>query len=148
MHCPFCLYTDTQVKDSRISDDGLVIKRRRVCPKCNSRFTTTERIQLKEICIVKKNGRRESFSRDKLLDSIKMAVRKRDVDEFRIDTIINDLVRKLETYPGNEISSSELGEMVMEELKKLDKVSYVRFASVYKNFSTAEDFQNFIKDIL
>jgi transcriptional repressor NrdR len=148
MRCPFCGNPETQVKDSRISDDGEAIKRRRYCPACDSRFTTFERVQLREITIVKKNGEKKVFDPEKLKRSIDMAVRKRAISELQVQKLVNNIIRQLEVDNETEIPSSKIGEMAMESLRKLDKVAFVRFASVYKNFENPEDFQNFIKKIV
>ncbi len=147
MRCPFCGNIDTQVKDSRISDDGESIKRRRYCAGCDSRFTTFERIQLREIVVLKKNGEKKIFDPEKLKKSIEMAVRKRPVSELQVEKLVNNIVRQLEVDGNAEIASSQIGEIVMNALEKLDKVAFVRFASVYKNFENADDFQKFIKQI-
>ena len=148
MRCPFCGNIETQVKDSRISDDGESIKRRRYCLACDSRFTTFERIQLKEILIIKKNGEKKIFDPEKLKRSIEMAVRKRPVTELQVEKIVNKIVRQLEMENETEIPSSKIGEMVMQALEKLDKGAFVRFASVYKNFEKPDDFQKFIKQVV
>ncbi len=147
MRCPFCGNTETQVKDSRISDDGESIKRRRYCAACDSRFTTYERIQLREILVIKKNGEKKIFDPEKLKKSIEMAVRKRPVTELQVEKMVNNIVRQLEVENEVEITSAKLGEIIMEALEKLDKVAFVRFASVYKNFERPDDFQKFIKKI-
>ena len=147
MRCPFCGNLETQVKDSRISDDGEAIKRRRYCAACDSRFTTYERVQLREVLVIKKNGEKKIFDPEKLKRSIEMAVRKRPVSELQVEKLVNNIVRQLETENETEIASSKIGEMVMSALEKLDKVAFVRFASVYKNFEKADDFQKFIKQI-
>lgn len=147
MRCPFCGNIETQVKDSRISDDGESIKRRRYCASCDSRFTTYERIQLREILVIKKNGDKKIFDPEKLKKSIAMAVRKRPVSELQVEKMVNNIVRTLEMDNEGEITSAKLGEMVMIALEKLDKVAFVRFASVYKNFEKADDFQKFIKNL-
>jgi transcriptional repressor NrdR len=148
MRCPFCGNIETQVKDSRISDDGESIKRRRYCTACDSRFTTFERVQLREILVIKKNGEKKIFDPEKLKKSIEMAVRKRPVSEMQVEKLVNNIVRQLEVESETEIASSKIGEMVMVALEKLDKVAFVRFASVYKNFEKADDFQRFIKQIV
>jgi transcriptional repressor NrdR len=148
MRCPFCGNLETQVKDSRISDDGEAIKRRRYCSACDSRFTTFERIQLKEILVIKKNGDRKIFDPEKLRKSIEMAVRKRPVSDLQVERLVNNIIRQLEIENEVEINSSKIGELVMEALEKLDKVAFVRFASVYKNFEKTDDFQKFIKKII
>ncbi|MFZ9180911.1 MAG: transcriptional regulator NrdR [Rickettsiales bacterium] len=148
MRCPFCGNDETQVKDSRISDDGESIKRRRYCPACDSRFTTFERVQLKEVTVIKKNGEKKIFDTEKLRKSVEMAVRKRPVTPLQVDRLVSHIIRELEIENESEVPSSRIGEMVMEALKNLDKVAFVRFASVYKNFEKADDFQKFIKKIL
>lgn len=147
MHCPFCGHGDTQVKDSRPSEDGSAIRRRRFCSVCHSRFTTFERVQLRELTVIKKNGERRPFDRDKLARSLQLAVRKRPVDPEKLERTINNIVRTLESSGESEISSNLIGEKVMEALAGLDPVAYVRFASVYKDFREAQDFKEFIKDI-
>lgn len=144
MRCPFCGFEDTQVKDSRPTEDKSAIRRRRFCSSCNSRFTTFERVQLRELTVVKKNGQRTIFDRDKLAKSIQIAVRKRPVDPEKVERIINSIQRRLESSGDSEIQSVAIGELVMEALSSLDQVSYVRFASVYKDFREAGDFENFI----
>ncbi|HWX47190.1 MAG TPA: transcriptional regulator NrdR [Roseomonas sp.] len=144
MRCPFCGSEDTQVKDSRPADDGAAIRRRRSCPSCGARFTTFERVTLRELTVVKADQRRVPFDRDKLARSIRIALRKRPVDEDRVERIVNGIQRRLEAEGESEISSRTIGEMVMETLKELDQVAYVRFASVYRNFSEAKDFQAFL----
>ncbi|MBM3517602.1 MAG: transcriptional repressor NrdR [Alphaproteobacteria bacterium] len=144
MRCPFCGHEDTQVKDSRPTDDNASIRRRRLCPGCGSRFTTFERVQLRELIIVKKSGGRVPFDRDKLLRSVLIATRKRPVEPERVDRMISGIVRRLESLGESEIPSSVVGEMVMEGLASLDPVAYVRFASVYRNFREARDFEQFI----
>ncbi|MBC9175524.1 transcriptional regulator NrdR [Pseudoroseomonas ludipueritiae] len=144
MRCPFCGSEDTQVKDSRPADDGAAIRRRRSCPSCGARFTTFERVTLRELTVVKSDNRRVPFDRDKLARSIRVALRKRPVDEDRVDRIVNGIQRRLEAEGESEITSRAIGEMVMETLKELDPVAYVRFASVYRNFREAKDFQAFL----
>ena len=141
MRCPYCGSLDTQVKDSRPTDDSAAIRRRRVCPDCGGRFTTFERVQLRELTVVKRSGRRTVFDRDKLQTSIEVALRKRAVAPERIERMVNGIVRQLESSGEGEIASSAIGELVMEGLKALDDVAYVRFASVYKNFREARDFE-------
>lgn len=148
MRCPFCGNDETQVKDSRISDDGESIKRRRYCSACDSRFTTFERVQLKEVTVIKKNGEKKIFDMEKLRKSVEMAVRKRPVTPLQVDRLVSHIIRELEIENESEVPSSRIGEMVMEALKNLDKVAFVRFASVYKNFENTDDFQKFIKKIL
>ncbi len=144
MRCPFCGGEDTQVKDSRPAEEGVAIRRRRACPACGARFTTFERVQLREITVVKSDGRRVPFDREKLARSIRVALRKRPVDEDRLERIVNGIQRRLETEGEQEITSRQIGETVMEVLKELDQVAYVRFASVYRNFREAKDFQAFL----
>ena len=148
MRCPFCGNADTQVKDSRPSEDGLTIRRRRFCPECNSRFTTFERVHLRELTVFKKNGERRVFDREKIARSMGMALRKRPVDAEVIEQTISRLVRELESQGEGEISSSQIGEMVMEALKDLDKVAYVRYASVYRNFDEVKDFEEFVEQMM
>ncbi|QEN87112.1 transcriptional repressor NrdR [Labrys sp. KNU-23] len=140
MKCPYCGAPDTQVKDSRPTDDGTSIRRRRVCSDCGGRFTTFERVQLRELTVVKRSGRKVAFDRDKLSRSISTALRKRPVDEERVERLVNGLVRQIESLGESEITSEQIGRIVMKGLKALDDVAYVRFASVYRNFSEAKDF--------
>ena len=144
MHCPFCGHDDTQVKDSRPTDDGAAIRRRRFCSGCSQRFTTIERVQLRELTVVKADGRRVPFDRDKLARSIRISMRKRPIQEERIERIVNSVVRQLEASGDSDIPSKQIGELVMDTLKELDKVAYVRFASVYRNFREAKDFEDFV----
>ncbi|MBW4089646.1 MAG: transcriptional repressor NrdR [Proteobacteria bacterium] len=144
MHCPFCGQDDTQVKDSRPTEDGAAIRRRRFCPQCGQRFTTIERVQLRELTVVKSDNRRVAFDRDKLARSIRIALRKRPIEEERIERIVNGIVRHLEASGETEIPSKQIGELVMDTLKDLDPVAYVRFASVYRNFREAKDFEAFV----
>ncbi len=144
MRCPFCSHADTQVKDSRPTEDNTAIRRRRACPECGARFTTFERVHLRELTVVKANGKREPFDRDKLERSMRIALRKRPVEEERIARVVASLVRRLETMGETEIPANHVGEVVMEALRSLDSVAYVRFASVYKNFREAKDFEDFI----
>ncbi|MBM3568846.1 MAG: transcriptional repressor NrdR [Alphaproteobacteria bacterium] len=144
MRCPFCGHEETQVKDSRPTEDAAAIRRRRSCPACGARFTTFERVQLRELTIVKKNGRRAPFDRDKLMRSIGLATRKRPIEPDRIERMVNGIVRRLESMGENEIKSDHVGELVMEGLANLDPVAYVRFASVYRNFREAKDFEEFV----
>jgi transcriptional repressor NrdR len=141
MRCPNCGSLDTQVKDSRPAEDSSVIRRRRVCLACHFRFTTFERVQLRELTVIKRNGRRAPFDRDKLLRSVQIALRKRPVEPERVDAMVSKIVRELESLGENEVSSETIGEMVMEHLRELDDVAYVRFASVYRNFREPKDFQ-------
>jgi transcriptional repressor NrdR len=147
MRCPSCGSLDTQVKDSRPTEDSSVIRRRRVCLTCNFRFTTFERVQLRELTVIKRNGRRVPFDRDKLLRSVQIAVRKRPVDPERIDQVVSKIVRELESLGESEISSETVGEAVMEALRQLDDVAYVRFASVYRNFREAKDFETVLGEL-
>jgi transcriptional repressor NrdR len=144
MRCPFCGHDDTQVKDSRPTDDNAAIRRRRFCPACGSRFTTFERVQLRELTVIKKSGKRVPFDREKLARSIHIATRKRPVDNERIERIINAIVRRLESSGESEVSSDAIGEQVMDALYALDPVAYVRFASVYRNFREVKDFEDFV----
>lgn len=144
MRCPFCGSEDTQVKDSRPAEDGAAIRRRRSCPACGNRFTTFERVTLRELTVVKSDGRREPFDRDKLARSIRVALRKRPVEEDRIDRIVNTIQRRLDGEVESEVPARRVGELVMETLKDVDQVAYVRFASVYRNFREAKDFQEFL----
>lgn len=144
MRCPYCSSLDTQVKDSRPTDDNTSIRRRRVCPDCGGRFTTFERVQLKELTVVKRSGRRMPFDRDKLARSIEIATRKRPADPDRIERMINGIVRQLEASSDGDVTTVEIGELVMEGLKSLDDIAYVRFASVYRNFREAREFGAFI----
>ena len=144
MRCPFCGNEDTQVKDSRPTEDNSAIRRRRFCPACGSRFTTFERVQLRELTVVKKHNQRVPFDRDKLARSIITACRKRPVDPERIERIVNGIVRRLESSGESEIPSTHIGELVMDALSALDPVAYVRFASVYRNFREAKDFEDFL----
>lgn len=141
MRCPSCASLDTQVKDSRPTEDSAAIRRRRVCLTCNFRFTTFERVQLRELTVIKRNGRRVPFDRDKLLRSLQIALRKRPIDPEQIEQMVSKIVRELESQGESEISSETIGEMVMEHLRALDDVAYVRFASVYRNFREPKDFE-------
>ncbi|MEQ9555474.1 MAG: transcriptional regulator NrdR [Rhodospirillales bacterium] len=147
MRCPFCGHDDSQVKDSRPTDDGSAVRRRRFCPACGARWTTFERVQLRELVVVKKDVEKTPFDRDKLSRSLHIALRKRPVDEDRIERIVNSIQRRLETLGENEIPSKVVGEMVMENLANLDQVAYVRFASVYRNFREAKDFEAFVENL-
>ena len=144
MRCPFCGHLESQVKDSRPSEDGAAIRRRRLCPECGGRFTTFERVQLRELTILKRSGRRNPFEREKLVRSIAVATRKRPVDPERVERMINGIVRQLESLGETELPSSVVGEMVMKALKALDDVAYVRYASVYRDFRQTEDFAKFL----
>ncbi|MDH3666007.1 MAG: transcriptional regulator NrdR [Paracoccaceae bacterium] len=147
MRCPFCGSVDTQVKDSRPAEDHVAIRRRRSCPGCGGRFTTYERVQLRDLVVVKKNNRREDFDRDKLSRSIRIAMQKRPVEPERIEQMISGIVRRLESMGDTDIPSDRIGEIVMETLARIDTVAYVRFASVYKNFQEANDFEEFVAEL-
>ena len=147
MRCPNCNSLDTQVKDSRPTEDSSVIRRRRVCVACNFRFTTFERVQLRELTVIKRNGRRVPFDRDKLLRSVQIALRKRPVDPDRIERAVSKIVRELESQGESDVSSETIGEMVMDTLRGLDGVAYVRFASVYRNFREAKDFEAVLDEL-
>jgi transcriptional repressor NrdR len=147
MRCPYCGGLDTQVKDSRPTEDSSAIRRRRVCPVCAGRFTTFERVQLRELIVVKKTGRRVPFDRDKLARSFEIALRKRPVDSERVERMVTGIVRQLESQGESEIQSERIGELVMEGLRSLDSVAYVRFASVYRNFREARDFETLIDQL-
>jgi transcriptional repressor NrdR len=147
MRCPFCGNEDSQVKDSRPTEDNAAIRRRRFCPACGARWTTFERVQLRELTVVKKDGEKSPFDRDKLSRSLNIALRKRPVGEDRIERIVNSIQRRLETLGESEIPTKVVGEMVMENLKELDQVAFVRFASVYRNFREAKDFEDFVENI-
>jgi transcriptional repressor NrdR len=144
MRCPFCSNDDTQVKDSRPTEDNSAIRRRRQCQNCGARFTTFERVQLRELTVLKSNGKREPFDRDKLLRSMTIALRKRPVEPDRLERVINGMVRRLESSGESEINANLIGELVMDALATLDPVAYVRFASVYRNFREARDFEDFV----
>ena len=144
MRCPFCGHDETQVKDSRPSEDGAAIRRRRLCPGCEGRFTTFERVQLRELTIVKRSGRRTPFDREKLARSISVAIRKRPLEPERVERMISAIVRQLESMGETELPSSTIGELVMKHLKQLDDVAYVRYASVYRDFRETEDFARFL----
>ena len=147
MRCPSCASLDTQVKDSRPTEDSAAIRRRRVCLTCNFRFTTFERVQLRELTVLKRNGRRVPFDRDKLMRSLQIALRKRPIDPEQIEQMVSKIVRELESQGEAEISSETVGEMVMEHLRVLDDVAYVRFASVYRNFREPKDFEEAIAEL-
>jgi transcriptional repressor NrdR len=144
MRCPFCGHLESQVKDSRPSEDGAAIRRRRLCPECGGRFTTFERVQLRELTILKRSGRRTPFERDKLARSIAVAIRKRPIDPERVERMISSIVRQLESMGETELPSSAVGELVMAQLKALDDVAYVRYASVYRDFRETQDFAQFL----
>jgi len=147
MRCPFCGHDDTQVKDSRPTEDNTAIRRRRSCPECGARWTTFERVQLRELTVVKSDNDRAPFDRDKLAKSLRIALSKRPVGEDRIERIVNSIQRQLETSGESEIPTKAIGEMVMENLRDLDQVGYVRFASVYRNFREAKDFETFVEEL-
>jgi transcriptional repressor NrdR len=147
MRCPFCGNADTQVKDSRATEDNSAIRRRRVCAACGGRFTTFERVQLRELMVVKKSGRRTPFDRDKLARSVQVALRKRPVDEEKIERMVSGIVRQLESLGESEIKSEQIGALVMEGLRNLDDIAYVRFASVYRDFREAKDFEEIIGEL-
>jgi transcriptional repressor NrdR len=147
MRCPYCGSLETQVKDSRPTEDSSSIRRRRICPDCGGRFTTFERVQLRELTVVKKTGRRAQFDRDKLQRSVEVALRKRSVAADRIERMVNGIVRQLESQGDGDISTDRIGELVMEGLKGLDDVAYVRFASVYRNFREARDFNAIVGEL-
>jgi len=145
MRCPFCSHPDTQVKDSRPAEDGQAIRRRRQCPSCGARFTTFERVQLRDLHVVKRDGKRAPFDRDKLIRSILLASQKRAIDRDRVEQMVSGIVRRLESGGEQDVPSQRIGELVMEALRHLDTVAYVRYASVYKDFREVEDFSEFIK---
>ena len=147
MRCPYCMNADTQVKDSRPTEENTVIRRRRVCPDCGGRFTTFERIQLRELIIIKNTGRKVPFERDKLMRSVQVALRKRPVEPERIERMVSGIVRRLENLGESEVPAKLVGELVMEGLYALDQVGYVRFASVYRNFREAKDFEEFLGEM-
>lgn len=147
MRCPYCGHEDSQVKDSRPTEDGAAIRRRRQCEDCGARFTTFERIQLREVGVTKADGRREPFDREKLMRSIQIACRKRPIDGARIERLVSGIQRQLETSGENEVKASQIGAMVMEALKGFDNVAYIRFASVYRDFTEAKDFEDFASTI-
>ncbi|MBW3559416.1 MAG: transcriptional regulator NrdR [Proteobacteria bacterium] len=144
MRCPFCGHLESQVKDSRPSEDGQAIRRRRFCPTCSGRFTTFERVQLRELMIVKRSGRRTPFDRDKLVRSVSIALRKRPVEPDRVEQMVSGIVRQLESRGETDISSSVVGELVMEALRGVDEIGYVRYASVYRDFRETQDFARFL----
>ena len=147
MRCPFCSNEDSQVKDSRPTEDNTAIRRRRICDQCGSRFTTFERIQLRDLVVIKNKGQNENFDRDKMFRSLSLALRKRNIDNEKIEKIVNAIVRKLENSGETEIKSNIIGQYIMEALMHLDQVAYVRFASVYKNFREAKDFEDFLGNL-
>ncbi|MEL1250370.1 transcriptional regulator NrdR [Aurantiacibacter gilvus] len=147
MRCPFCAHDDSQVKDSRPTEDNTTIRRRRQCEGCGARFTTFERVQLREVAVLKSGDRRETFDRSKIEQSVSLACRKRGVDQERIDQLVSGIQRQVETAGESEVPSSRIGEMVMEGLRQLDSVAYIRFASVYRDFSEARDFEEFASTV-
>ena len=147
MRCPFCGNIDTQVKDSRPAEDHVSIRRRRFCPACGGRFTTYERVQLRDLVVIKKSGKREAFDRDKLERSIRIALQKRPIEPDRIDQMVSGIVRRLESLGETDVPSDTIGQIVMETLARIDTVAYVRFASVYKNFQAADDFEDFVSEL-
>jgi transcriptional repressor NrdR len=147
MHCPFCGCEETQVKDSRPSEDGTSIRRRRACPDCGARFTTFERIQLKEITVIKARDKQQPFDREKIIKSMEVALRKRPVTDEHVERAVNGIVRQLEVAGETEVTSRQIGELVMQALMELDVIGYIRYASVYKDFSKPEDFKNFVKTL-
>jgi len=147
MRCPSCASLDTQVKDSRPTEDSAAIRRRRICMACNFRFTTFERVQLRELTVIKRNGRRVPFDRDKLMRSVQISLRKRPFEPDQIEQMVSNIVRELESIGESEISSETIGEMVMEHLRKIDDVAYVRFASVYRNFREPKDFESALAEL-
>ena len=147
MKCPFCNNPDTQVKDSRPTEDETAIRRRRLCPACGSRFTSFERVQLRDLTVIKKDGKRAVFNRDKLANSILTALRKRNIDSERIEKLISGIVRRLESSGEVDIPSQMIGKVIMDSLSEIDQVAYVRFASVYKNFREVQDFENFLGEL-
>ena len=147
MRCPFCSNEETQVKDSRPTEDGTAIRRRRYCPDCSGRFTTFERVQLRELMVLKKSGRRVPFDRDKMMRSLEIALRKRPVQPERVERMVNGIVRQLESMGDGDIPSELIGKLVMEGLKGLDDVAYVRFASVYRDFRDSKDFEALVGEL-
>ncbi|MDG1437581.1 MAG: transcriptional regulator NrdR [Emcibacteraceae bacterium] len=147
MRCPFCANEDTQVKDSRPTEDNSAIRRRRSCSGCGARFTTFERVQLRELVVMKTSGKKVSFEREKLERSVQMAIRKRPVEQEQVERMISGIVRQLESMGESEIPSETIGKLIMEGLQQLDTVAYVRFASVYRNFREASDFEDFVSEI-
>jgi len=147
LHCPYCSNDDTQVKDSRSTEDGNAIRRRRICSACGGRFTTFERVQLKELMVLKKSGKRVPLDRDKLMKSISTATRKRDLDAEKLDKMITGIVRQLESQSEGDITTDQIGKLVMDGLKQVDEVAYVRFASVYRDFQEAKDFEGFLSEM-
>ncbi len=147
MRCPFCSHEDSQVKDSRHTEDNTAIRRRRICDQCGSRFTTFERIQLRDLIVIKSNGQKETFDRDKMFRSLSLSLRKRNVEQDKTEKIVSAIARRLENSGETEIKTSLIGEYIMEALSNLDQVAYVRFASVYKNFREVKDFEDFLDNL-
>ena len=147
MRCPFCSHEDSQVKDSRHTEDNTAIRRRRICDQCGSRFTTFERIQLRDLIVIKSNGQKETFDRDKMFRSLSLSLRKRNVEHDKTEKIVSAIARRLENSGETEIKSNIIGEYIMEALSNLDQVAYVRFASVYKNFREVKDFEDFLDNL-
>ena len=147
MRCPFCSHEDSQVKDSRHTENNTAIRRRRICDQCGSRFTTFERIQLRDLIVIKSNGQKETFDRDKMFRSLSLALRKRKIEQDKIEKIVSAIARRLENSGETEIKTSVIGEYIMEALSNLDQVAYVRFASVYKNFREVKDFEDFLDNL-
>ena len=147
MRCPFCSHEDSQVKDSRHTEDNTAIRSRRICDQCGSRFTTFERIQLRDLIVIKSNGQKETFDRDKMFRSLSLALRKRKVEQDKIEKIVSAIARRLENSGETEIKTNLIGEYIMEALSNLDQVAYVRFASVYKNFREVKDFEDFLDNL-
>ena len=147
MRCPFCAHDDSQVKDSRPTEDNTAIRRRRQCESCGARFTTFERVQLREVVVIKSGGKREPFDRSKIEQSVALACRKRGIEQERIDQLVSGIQRQVETAGESEVPSARIGEMVMEGLRQLDSVAYIRFASVYRDFSEARDFEEFASSV-
>ena len=147
MRCPFCSYEDSQVKDTRHTEDNTAIRRRRICDQCGSRFTTFERIQLRDLIVIKSNGQKETFDRDKMFRSLSLSLRKRNVEQDKTEKIVSAIARRLENSAETEIKTSVIGEYIMEALSNLDQVAYVRFASVYKNFREVKDFEDFLDNL-
>jgi len=147
MHCPFCSAEDTQVKDSRQAEDGLAIRRRRSCTECGGRFTTFERTQLRELIVMKNNGEKELFEREKLYRSMKTPLRKRPIDAAKLENMVNGIVRQLEASGDGEVTTKQIGELVMNAFAETDQVAYIRYASVYKDFREVEDFNEFVGDL-
>ena len=147
MRCPYCSNQDTQVKDSRPTEDNTSIRRRRFCPQCAARFTTFERVQLRDLVVLKSDGKREPFDRDKVLKSMSVALRKRPISEDQVERMVNSIVRRLETSGEGEVVTKQIGEAVMDSLAELDQIAYVRYASVYKDFREVSDFNEFLSDI-